>query len=69
MDYQPAKLQFCILRLASFIDRFRKHNDDVIVTSFMLLGFENLKFSETLYGLSSLQVSNLLIIWIEFYEG
>ena len=35
----------------------------------MLLGFENLKFSETLYRLPSLQVSNRLVIWIEFYGG
>ena len=37
------------------------------MTSFMLLSFENLKFCETEYRLSSLQVSNLLVVWIEFY--
>ena len=34
MSYQLAKFQFGRLSLASFIDRFRKHNDDVIMTSF-----------------------------------
>ena len=34
MIYQVAKFQFCRLSLASFIDRFIKHNDDVIMTSF-----------------------------------
>ena len=70
MNYQLAKFQFCSLSLASFIDRFRKNNDDVIMTSFHAVGgFENLKFSKTLYRLSSLQVSNLLVIWIKFYGG
>ena len=69
MNYQFTKFQFCRLSLASFIDRFRKHNDDVMVTSFLLLRFENFKFSETLYRLSSVQVSNLLVIWIKFYGG
>ena len=34
MNYQLAKFQFCRLSLASCIDRFRKHNDDVIMMSF-----------------------------------
>ena len=34
MGYQLVKFQFCRLSLASFIDRFKKHNDDVIMTSF-----------------------------------
>ena len=38
MDYQFAKFQFCRLSLASFIDRFRKHNADVIMTSFHAVG-------------------------------
>ena len=63
MNYQLAKFQFfCRLSLANFIDRFIKHNDDVIMTSFILVGFQNLKFFETLYRLSSLQISNLLVI-------
>ena len=37
IDYQPAKFQRCILSLASFIDR-EKHNDDIIMTSFHVLG-------------------------------
>ena len=36
---------------------------------FMLLGFENLKFCEAGYRLSALQVSNLVVVWIEFYGG
>ena len=38
MNYQFAKFQLCRLSLASFIDRFRKHNDDVIMTSFHVAG-------------------------------
>ena len=34
MDYQLAMFQFCRLSLASFMERFKKHNDDVIMTSF-----------------------------------
>ena len=30
MDYQLAMFQFCRLSLASFIDRFKKRNDDLI---------------------------------------
>ena len=32
IDYQPAKFQCCRLSLASFINRLRKHNDDVIIS-------------------------------------
>ena len=38
MNYQLAKFQFCRLSLARFIDTFRKHNDDVIMTSFHVVG-------------------------------
>ena len=51
------------------MDRLGKRNDDVIMTFFMLLGFENLKFCETEYRLSALQVSNYLVFRIEFYGG
>ena len=34
----------------------------------MLLRFENFKFCKTEYKLSALQVSNLLIVWIELME-
>ena len=35
MDYQPVKFQSCRLSLpAGFIGKLRKHNDDVIMTSF-----------------------------------
>ena len=60
MNYQIANFHFCRLSLASFIDRFRKHNDDVIMTSFHVVG--NLKISNFLklyvdYRLSKLQIS------------
>ena len=38
MDYQPAKFQCCRLSLAGFIDKLRNHNDDVIMTSFYVVG-------------------------------
>ena len=38
MDYQLAKFQFCRLPLASFIYRLKKHNDEVIMTSFHAVG-------------------------------
>ena len=38
MNYQLVKFQFCKLSLASFIDRFRKQNDDVIMTLFNVVG-------------------------------
>ena len=38
MDYQLAKFQFCRLSLASFMDRLKKHNDDVIMTSLHVVG-------------------------------
>ena len=47
----------------------KKHSDGVIVTSFILLEFENLKFCKTEFKLSFFYVSNLLVAWIEFYGG
>ena len=38
MAYQPAKFQCCMLSLANVIDILRKHNDDVIMTSFHVIG-------------------------------
>ena len=38
MSYQLDKFQFCRLSLANFIDRFRKHNDDAMMTSFHVVG-------------------------------
>ena len=60
MNYQVATFQFCRLSLASFIDRFRKHNDDVIMTSFSCCW--DLKISDVLklyidYHLSKFQIS------------
>ena len=37
MDYQPVKFQCRRLSLAGFIDKLRKHNDDVIMTSFYVV--------------------------------
>ena len=52
---------------------YRQIKKNTMMTSskrhFMLLEFENLKFSKTEYRLSFLQGSNLLIVGIEFYEG
>ena len=32
MDYQPATFQCCRFSLAGFIDKLRKHNDDVVIS-------------------------------------
>ena len=34
MDYHLAKFQFGRLSLASFMDRFKKHNDDIQPSAF-----------------------------------
>ena len=51
---------------------YRQIKKNTIMTSSWrhskLLGFQNLKFCETGYTLSSLQLSNLLIVWINFME-
>ena len=67
IEYQPARFQCCRLSLASFIDRLRKHNDDVILCCW------NLKISSFVklnigYHLSKFQIS-WLAVWIEFYGG
>ena len=57
MDHQPAKFQCGRMSLAGFMDKFlKKHNDDVVMTCCMLLGFENLTFCKTKY-LSKSQIS------------
>ena len=38
MDYLSAKFQCCRLSFAGFIDKLRKHNDDVIMTPFHVVG-------------------------------
>ena len=52
---------------------YRQIKKNTMMTSswsqFMFSDFENLKFCKTGYGLSSLQVLLLLIVWIEFYGG
>ena len=36
--YQPAKYQCCSLSRSTFTEGLQKHNDDVIMTSFFILG-------------------------------
>ena len=61
IDYQPAKFQCCRLSLASFIDRLVKHNDDVIMTSFHVIGIVKSQICETEYNHPSrFQISWLL---------
>ena len=52
---------------------YRQIKKNTMMTSswhhFMLLEFENHKFCQTGFRLSSLQVSNLLVVWMEFYGG
>ena len=38
--YQPAKFQCCRLPGSRFSERLQKHNDDVILTTLYILGFE-----------------------------
>ena len=38
MDYLPAKFECCRLSLAGLKDKLRKHNCDVIMTSFYVAG-------------------------------
>ena len=58
MSYQLAKFQFCRLSLANFIDRFRKHNDDVI--SYCL----DLKISNFLKLYIDYHLSKFQIFWL-----
>ena len=74
MSYQLAKFQFCRLSLARFIDRFRKHNDDVIMTSFHAVGIKNLKFMKLFinYHLSKFQIfwlsgSNFMEVSVRYH--
>ena len=48
MDYQLVKFQCCRLSLASFIDRLRKNNHDIIMTLFDVVGIGK-KFCATKY--------------------
>ena len=60
MNYQVAKFQFCRLSLASFIDRFRKHNDDVIMTSFYVVGIlKSQIFRNSVYTIISQSLKSL----------
>ena len=52
-SYQPALFQCCRLSGSSFTGRLQKHNDDFIMTLFMILGFEISIFCETGYKLST----------------
>ena len=40
ISYQPAKFHCCIFPGSSFTEGFVKHNDDIIMTSFTLLGLK-----------------------------
>ena len=54
--YQPANFQYCRLSGSSLTEELQKHNDDVIMTSFHILGFEISVFCETGYKLSTYQI-------------
>ena len=51
--YQPAKFQCCRLSGSSFTEGLQKHNDDVIMTSFHIFGFDISTFCETYNKLST----------------
>ena len=53
--YQPAKFQCWV----KFYRGIGKHNDDVFMTSFHILGFEMSIFCETGYQLAKFQISQL----------
>ena len=57
--YQP---QCCKLSGSSFTEELQKYNDDVIITSLHILGFEIFIFCESTYKLSSCQVSSSSVI-------
>ena len=74
MSYQLAKFQFFRLSLTSFIDRFRKHNDDVIMTSFDFVGILNYRFLKLYidYHLSKFQIfwpsgSNFMKVSVRYH--
>ena len=50
--YQPEKFQCCKLSESSFTEELQKYNDDVIMTSLHILGFEIFIFCESTYKLS-----------------
>ena len=61
--YQPAKFLCSKLSGSSFTEVLQKHNNDVIMSHFIFLGFEISIFChETGYKLSTYQVSNLPVI-------
>ena len=49
--YQPEKFQRCGLSGSNFTEGLQKHNDDVIMRSFHIFGFEISMFCETNYKL------------------
>ena len=61
-SYWPEKFQCCRLSGSSFTEGLQEHNDDVIMTSFIILGFEIFIFCEIGYKLSTCQVSNRSVI-------
>ena len=59
---QPANFQCYRLSGSNFTEGLQKHNDDVIMTSFPVLGFEISIFCETDNKLSTCHVSNPSVI-------
>ena len=55
--YQLEMFQCCRLSSSSFTEGLQKHNDEVIMTLFRILGFEISIFCETDCNLSIFQVS------------
>ena len=49
--YQPEKFQCCKFSGSSFTGELQKYNDDVIMTSLHILGFEISIFCESTYRL------------------
>ena len=66
--YQLEKFQCCRLSGSSFTEVSQEHIDDVIMSSFHIVGFEISIFCEMDYKLSTCQVSNPSVISIKFYK-
>ena len=58
IGYQPAKFQWCRLSASSFLEGFKKHNDDIIM-SFHSLGFEICVSYETDIGYEPAKFNSL----------
>ena len=60
--YQSEMFYCCKLSGSSFIEELQKYNEDVIMRSLHILGFEIFIFFESTYKLSVCQVSSSLVI-------